>query len=91
MKEALYSTYKDGKYIGDYKAAKLHEKIGISPKVLYKYVSKGMPYKKHYTFKRRYTNLTNTPVKNLTKEELLLEWDRWRKIVNPEAVNYVRS
>lgn len=87
MKGVLYNVYKDGLCIGDYTAAELHKKLGINLKTLYGYVGTGIVYRKHYTFQRSYSR----PAEKLTKEELLAEWDRWRKIVNPEAVDYVRN
>lgn len=86
-KEAIYAAYKDGRYIGDYKTQQLHEKLGINPRTLYTCVSKCLPYKKHYTFKRKWSGNSNaTPARKLTYEDLRMEWDRIRKVLNPNAI-----
>jgi len=78
MKESLYSTYKDGKYIGDFTSSELNKMIGIKPSTLYSYISNGYPYR-NYSFQKKSEG-------TMTIEQFRSEWDRVRKLLNPNAV-----
>jgi hypothetical protein len=89
LAEALYSTYKDRKYIGDFTAKQLYDKIGITQNTLYSYANNDYTYRKSYTFRRRHKPEEN--LRKLTTEELCAEWDRVRKRLNPDAVENERN
>lgn len=80
MKESIYKAYKDRKYIGDFTSVELHKMIGINQRTLYAYAVNNFPYKKIYKFEKKIT------LSDMTNEELCAEWDRVRKMLNPEAV-----
>lgn len=80
MKPVKYAVFYDDEYIGDFTAEELRKKIGITAKVLYGYVNKGISYKKHYTFER------DGQVTRLTADDALMkEWERVRMLLNPKA------
>lgn len=82
MKESIYSTYKGKKYLGDFTPSELYKMVGIKPVTLYSYVNKELVFRGTYTFKKgKKDNL-----KDMTTEEILEEWDKVRKWLNPEAV-----
>lgn len=80
MKESIYKTYKDGKYVGDFTSSKLKEMIGINPRTLYAYAANNFIYKQSYMFEKKVS------ISDMTAEELCMEWDRVRKMLNPKAV-----
>ena len=54
--------------------------IGINQRTLYAYAVNNFPYKKIYKFEKKIT------LSDMTTEEILEEWDRVRKWLNPKAV-----
>jgi len=80
MKKSIYALYKDEKYLGDFTSSELEKMIGIKPATLYSCVSADYPFQRIYTFKRK------SGSKEITSDELRREWDRVRKLLNPEAV-----
>lgn len=76
----LYSTYKGNEYLGDFTAQQLKEMIGINPVTLYSYESNG------YAFRGNYIFVKKSKGKEMTTDQLYVEWDKVRKWLNPNAV-----
>lgn len=79
-KKKRYKLFKNGKYVGTFYASEICEMTGITAKVFYNYVTNKWLYKGCYTFEK-------VQEINYTQEELELmkQWDKYRKILNPNA------
>lgn len=73
-----YRLYKNGCYIGEFYANELFKMINITSKTFYSCVENGDTYK-CYKFKEKNEYYTREYL------ELLNEWDKYRKILNPHA------